>query len=161
LVDRGDLIRTRKGRISLPERLGLVAGTVSIGRRGKAVVIADDGDVPISLPHAGVRPAMHGDRVLVAVEPYRRRGLRTGSIQKIIERKTTILVGASKMPASTSGRCSFRRAGTPATSELSRKAASKRDPAKSLRAPSSNTDSVEGARGPRRARARPLRHAAR
>ena len=94
LVDRGDLVRNRKGRISVPERLGLVTGTVSIGRRGKAVVIADDGDVPISLPQAGVRPAMHGDRVMVAVEPYRRRGLRTGSIQKIVERKTTILVGS-------------------------------------------------------------------
>jgi ribonuclease R len=94
LAERGEVVRARKGRIALAARLGLVTGTMNIGRRGKAVVIADDGDVPISLPRAGVRPAMHGDRVLVEVQPYRRRGLRSGTIAKIVERKTVSLVGS-------------------------------------------------------------------
>ena len=93
LAAAGELVRTRKGRVALADRLGWVTGTVRVGRRGRAVVIPDDPDVPIALPSAGLRPAMHGDRVVVAVEPYRQRGLRKGTLQRVLERRTTMLVG--------------------------------------------------------------------
>ena len=60
----------RKGRIALADRLGCVSGRVQAGRGGRAVVITDDGDPPIALSTGALRPAMHGDRVLVEVDPY-------------------------------------------------------------------------------------------
>jgi len=92
LVRDGLVVRTKKGRVALTERLGLVTGTVRVGRRGRALVIPDEPDAPISLGHA-VRPAMDGDRVLVDVDPYRRRGLYSGRIREILERRAEILIG--------------------------------------------------------------------
>jgi ribonuclease R len=93
LEARGDVIRTRKGRISLAERAGFVAGRVRGGARGKALVIAEDGGAPIELPRGGVRPAMHGDRVLVELSPRTHRGLRSGVVKKVLERAHRSLVG--------------------------------------------------------------------
>jgi len=36
---------------------------------------------------------MHGDRVLVEVAPYSRRGLRTGVVKRVLERAVTTLIG--------------------------------------------------------------------
>jgi ribonuclease R len=94
LESRGDVVRTRKGRISTPERLGLVAGRVRGGRNGKAMVITEDGGAPVALPRGGVRPAMNGDRVLVELSPRSHRGLRSGVVRKVLERRTRVLVGA-------------------------------------------------------------------
>ncbi len=94
LVERGAVVRTRKGRVALAERVGLVAGRVQVGRRGRAVVIPEDGGEAILLRRTGLRPAMHGDRVLVEVQPYRRGRLRSGTVVKVLERKTTTLVGS-------------------------------------------------------------------
>ena len=93
LEARGEIVRTGKGRIALAERMGLVAGRVRGGYSGKAIVIAEDGGPPISLPRGGVRPAMHGDRVLVEVAPYSRRGLRNGVVKRVLERAVKTLVG--------------------------------------------------------------------
>src|SRR5206468_7383106 len=49
----------------------------------------DDEDV--YLPASGVRPAMHGDRVLVHGEPGRRR--TEGRVTKVLARGTTRVVG--------------------------------------------------------------------
>lgn len=73
--------------------MGLVAGRVRGGYRGTALVIAEDGGPPISLARGGIRPAMHGDRVLVEVAPYSRRGLRTGVVKRVLERAVKTLVG--------------------------------------------------------------------
>ena len=80
LVAEGEILRARKGRIALASRLGRITGRLSVSRHGRAVVITDLPEAPISIPAARVRPAMHGDRVLVEATPYRRgsRGLRSG-----------------------------------------------------------------------------------
>lgn len=92
LVRAGTVLRTRKGRIALTDRIGVITGTVQVGRGGRAVVIPDEPDAPISIGR-GVRPAMHGDRVLVDVDPYRRRGLYSGKIREVLERRCETLVG--------------------------------------------------------------------
>jgi ribonuclease R len=93
LIAAGRVVRARKGRIGLAERMGLVTGTVRVGRRGRGVVIPDRPDVPIGLGRGAVRPAMHGDRVLVEVEPYTRRGLQRGTIKEILERRQSHIIG--------------------------------------------------------------------
>ena len=47
----------------------------------------------LALPRGSVRPAMHGDRVLVAAEPYTRGGLQRGSICEVLERAHTSIIG--------------------------------------------------------------------
>ncbi len=93
LIDEGLVMRGRQGRIGLTERMGLVTGTVRVGRRGRGVVIPDQPDVPIGLGKGSVRPAMHGDRVLVEVEPHKQRGLQRGTIKEILERGQTHIIG--------------------------------------------------------------------
>lgn len=93
LVAEGDVVRTRKGRVALPDRLGLITGRVSAGRRGRAVVVPEGGGAPISLSRGGVLPAMHRDRVLVEVAPYTRRGLQNGKVHSVLERGCKVLSG--------------------------------------------------------------------
>ena len=93
LEERGEIVRSGKGRIALAERLGCVVGRVQAGRSGRAVVVTDDGGPPVSLSASGLRPAMHSDRVLVELDPYTRRGLRSGRVRKVLERGQRMLVG--------------------------------------------------------------------
>jgi len=93
LVAAGLVVRGRQGRIGLSARMGWVTGTVRVGRRGRAVVIPDEPDIPIGLARGGVRPAMHGDRVRVEVEPKRRGELPRGTIKEVLERAQTHIVG--------------------------------------------------------------------
>lgn len=93
LVRRGSVVRGRKDRLALAERLGLVAGRVAVGRGGRAVVVPDQPDAPIRIRADRLRPAMHGDRVLVEVEPYRSGGLRVGRLREVLEHGQQVLVG--------------------------------------------------------------------
>jgi ribonuclease R len=93
LIQAGLVVRGRQGRIGLASRMGLVTGTVRVGRGGRGVVIPDEPDKPIGLPRGGVRPAMHGDRVLVEVEPHTSGGLQRGTIKEILERAQTRIIG--------------------------------------------------------------------
>jgi ribonuclease R len=86
LIASGDVVLTRNDKVSLPDRLGLVAGRVSAGRRGRAVVVPDQGGPPISLSRGELSSAMHRDRVLVEVAPYTRHGLRSGKVHSVLER---------------------------------------------------------------------------
>jgi len=99
LCRRGNVARTRKGRVALANRLGLESGRLQVGYSGRALVIPDEPDAPIAVARGAVRPAMHGDRVLVEVEPYTQRGLRTGTIREVLERRTRCIVGTIERPA--------------------------------------------------------------
>src|SRR6185295_10293282 len=75
----GRLVRSRGDRWALPARLDLVAGRLQGNPAGFAFVVPDDpGADDVYVPVAAVRPAMHGDRVLVRVERLRRRGRTEG-----------------------------------------------------------------------------------
>jgi ribonuclease R len=94
LEARGLLVRTKGDRFTLPSRLDLAAGRLSVNPAGFAFCIPDDAeDEDVYVPAAAVRPAMHGDRVLVRVERFRRRGRTEGRIVKVLERGTSRLVG--------------------------------------------------------------------
>jgi ribonuclease R len=91
---RGLLVRTRGERVTLPARLDLTAGRLHVNPAGFAFCVRDDPELEdVYVPAAGVRPAMHRDRVLVRVERFRRRGRAEGRVVKVLERGTTRLVG--------------------------------------------------------------------
>jgi len=90
----GRIVRTKGDRYTLPARLDLVAGRLSVHRDGFAFCAPDEPDAEdVYVPARGVRPAMHGDRVLVRVEPFQRRGRVEGSVVKVLERGTHRIVG--------------------------------------------------------------------
>jgi len=94
LEARGALVRTKGERLTLPERLDLVAGRLQGNPAGFAFCVPDDPEAEdVYVPASGVRPAMHGDRVLVRIERFRRRGRTEGRVTKVLERGTTRVVG--------------------------------------------------------------------
>jgi len=94
LEGRGLLVRTKGDRYTVPARLDLVAGRVHGNPAGFAFCVTDDPEEEdVYLPASGVRPAMHGDRVLVRVEGFRRRGRAEGRVVKVLERGTQRVIG--------------------------------------------------------------------
>ena len=90
----GRLVRTKGDRYTLPARLDLVAGRLAVHRDGFAFCVPDEQEeADVYVPVGGVRPAMHGDRVLVRVEPFQRRGRLEGRVVKVLERGTHRIVG--------------------------------------------------------------------
>lgn len=101
LVAEGIVVEPRVGRFVLAARQHLRGGELRVHPDGYAFVLAPPAPpgVPqeedLYVPGAALRPAMHGDRVLAAVE-RRRRGHdeRTrGRIVHVLERRTTRLLG--------------------------------------------------------------------
>jgi ribonuclease R len=94
LEARGTLVRTKGDRFTLPARLDLVAGRLHANPAGFAFCVTDGPqEEDVYLPASAVRPAMHGDRVLVRVERSRRRGRREGRVVKVLGRATRRVVG--------------------------------------------------------------------
>lgn len=90
----GVLVRGKGGGYAPARRGRTVTGTIALHRDGYGFVSpvgAGDGD-SLFVPARAVRPAMHGDRVLVAVE----RGLRgrpEGRVMRVLERAHATLLG--------------------------------------------------------------------
>ncbi len=93
LEARGEIVRSRSDRVSLPRTSGLVTGRVSLGRRGSGVVVPDEPGPPLKLAKGNARPALDGDLVLVAPAPFSRHGLREAKVRKVLERRRTHVVG--------------------------------------------------------------------
>jgi ribonuclease R len=90
----GRLVRTRGDRFTLPARLDLVAGRLAVNPAGFAFCAPDDPEEEdVYVAARAVRPAMHGDRVLVRVERFRRRGRPEGRVVKVLARGQTRIVG--------------------------------------------------------------------
>ncbi len=89
----GTIVRAVGDRYSTLARSGLVAGRLTVHPNGYAFCIPDDptgNDVYI--PAKAVRPALHGDRVLVKPERGK-RGRPEGRIVRVLERGRTSIVG--------------------------------------------------------------------
>jgi ribonuclease R len=94
LEQAGRLVRTKGDRLTVPARLDLVAGRLHANAAGFAFCIPDDRDAEhVYVPATGVRPAMHGDRVLVRVASGRRRGRVEGRVVKVLGRGSPRIVG--------------------------------------------------------------------
>jgi ribonuclease R len=90
----GKVVRSKGDRWTVPARLDLVAGRLHVNRAGFAFCVRDDGaGDDVYVPASGVRPAMHGDRVLVGVQRGRKRGRSEGRVAKVLERGTQRVVG--------------------------------------------------------------------
>ncbi|WP_018930937.1 ribonuclease R [Gracilibacillus lacisalsi] len=95
LEESGELIRTRKNRYGLPEKMNLIRGTIQMHAKGFAFLIPDDeGMEDVYINHADLASAMNGDKVFVRVDRRDDDGKRAeGVVVRIIERYTKEIIG--------------------------------------------------------------------
>ncbi|PLX85718.1 MAG: ribonuclease R [Desulfuromonas sp.] len=94
LAREGVLVSLKGGRFSLPRKVNLVTGPLSVHPEGYGFVSPGDtreGDVFI--PGRFLGEAMHGDRVVARVEPGRLKGKSEGRIIRVLERAHQTVVG--------------------------------------------------------------------
>lgn len=91
----GLLIRTRKNRYSLPEKMNLIRGKIDMNRKGFAFLIPDEEGVDDVYIHASdLNSAMHQDQVIVRIEKKSRRDNRAeGVVIRVLKRAMTQIVG--------------------------------------------------------------------
>jgi len=94
MVKEGVIIKTKKERYGVPEKMGLVVGTFQGSSRGFGFVIPDVGDGDVFIPANYINGAMHGDRVIASLHksvPGEKH--REGEIVQIIKRANMTIVG--------------------------------------------------------------------
>jgi ribonuclease R len=94
LETAGQIVRAAGDRYTTLTRSGLVAGRVTVHPNGYAFCCPDDPDADdLYIPANMVRPALHGDRVLVKPERASRRGRAQGRIVRVLSHERTSVVG--------------------------------------------------------------------
>lgn len=94
MVKDGSLVQLKGGRFALPGKVNLVVGTLTVHRDGYGFVTPRDTNAhDIFVPARHVRPAMHGDRVVVRMERALRTGRPEGRVIRVEERAHKTLVG--------------------------------------------------------------------
>ena len=96
LVTGGELVKIRGGRYGIPEKMNLVAGTLSCHPSGFGFVIPEgkkEKEDDVYINRRRLAGAMHGDTVVARVEGHRHGERREGSIIRILARAHSKLVG--------------------------------------------------------------------
>ncbi|MCM3397197.1 ribonuclease R [Oceanobacillus profundus] len=95
LEENGDLVRTRKNRFGLPDKMNLVKGKIQMHAKGFAFLIPEDEDAKDVYIHANdLGSAMNNDKVLVRLEKTGTEGNRPeGKVIRILERAVIQVVG--------------------------------------------------------------------
>jgi len=94
MEQEGLIIRTKKERYGVPERMGLIVGTFQGHERGFGFVIPDTGDEDVFIPANAINGAMHGDRVMARLTRLSTAVRKQeGEIIKVISRAHKTVVG--------------------------------------------------------------------
>ncbi|WBX78720.1 ribonuclease R [Virgibacillus salarius] len=95
LEEEGELVRTRKNRFGLPEKMNLIRGRIQMHAKGFAFLIPDDEKQDdVYVHHSDLASAMNNDKVLVRIEKRDKDGNRPeGTVIRILERATLQVVG--------------------------------------------------------------------
>ncbi|MBC7326141.1 MAG: ribonuclease R, partial [Moorella sp. (in: Bacteria)] len=94
LEQEGYIVRTRKDKYGLPEKMGLICGRLQASARGYAFVVPrekEQADVYISALNMG--GAMHGDLVLARILPGATGRRQEGEIIRVLQRVNRRVVG--------------------------------------------------------------------
>lgn len=90
----GLIIKTRKERYAVPERMGLIVGKFQGNPKGFGFVLPDFGDEDLYIPANAINGAMHGDRVIARLSRHSSKDRhQEGEIINIIKRVNKTIVG--------------------------------------------------------------------
>lgn len=92
---QGDIIRTKKKKVAVPERFGLVVGKLQITQKGFGFILSEHGKGDdVFVPASELKGAMNNDRVMAKITSGAGGGKRReGAIERIIERANQKIVG--------------------------------------------------------------------
>jgi ribonuclease R len=94
MAAEGSVVKLRGGRYGLPDEMNLIPGVLSGHPDGYGFVVTEDDSEDIYISRHKLNGAMHNDHVLVSIESrVHRFGRPEGRIVRILERRTTNLVG--------------------------------------------------------------------
>lgn len=95
MESEGLIIKTRKDRYGVPDRMNLVVGKLQGNEKGFGFVIADDETInDVFIPSESLNGAMNNDRVIARISKQREDGKHNqGEIIRIIERANEKVVG--------------------------------------------------------------------
>lgn len=94
LVDKGELVRTRRRTYGLPKEMNLVVGRLQVAAGGYGFVIPDAGGKDLFVPADALAGAWDTDRVMARPNPKRGEDDRlSGEIVRIVERGYRQVVG--------------------------------------------------------------------
>ena len=96
MLQEGSIVKIRKNRLGLPEKLNLVVGKLTLNKSGFGFVQAEDGKEEVYINKDDVGTAWNGDKVVVRIYGRRTGKSREGTIIKILERANQIVVGTFK-----------------------------------------------------------------
>ncbi|MEG0297913.1 MAG: ribonuclease R [Clostridium sp.] len=91
----GLIIKTKKDRFALPERMGLVTGKLQGHKKGFGFLIPEmEGEKDVFIPANAMNGAFNGDRILVQVtrEDFKSKK-REGEVVEVLERANTKIIG--------------------------------------------------------------------
>lgn len=91
----GYIVKTRRGRYGMPEKMNLVVGRLHGHQRGFGFIISDSpGIEDVFIPAEGMNGAMHNDRVIARISgKSSSERSREGEIIRILERANKTVVG--------------------------------------------------------------------
>lgn len=94
----GELLRSKKGKLYLPEQKNLLQAKLQGNRKGFAFALSEiEGTPDIFITEKNMNSALHGDKVLVRVLTPIGTGKKTeGEVYKILERANKTMVGTYK-----------------------------------------------------------------
>lgn len=101
LEQKGELVLTRKGKLGLPEQLGLLVGKITRHPRGFGFLVTEDPEAEdIFIGSAELKGAQHGDKVIVRVKKQAsddrvsgKHFRAEGEVIRILERAVKKIVG--------------------------------------------------------------------
>ncbi len=97
MEQKGDIVRSRANRYGLPEKMNFMRGRFIGHAKGFGFVVPEtEGMDDIFIPPTETNGAMNGDTVLVRVSEQSTGDRREGEITRIVERKTSTVVGTFK-----------------------------------------------------------------
>ncbi|MFP4697683.1 MAG: ribonuclease R [Eubacteriales bacterium] len=93
LITEGKIIKTKRGKYALPEKLNILSGIFEGNQKGFGFVIIEDQKDDIFIPADFTNGALHKDRVLVRIKNSSRGKRQEGEVVEILKRGTKEVIG--------------------------------------------------------------------
>ncbi len=92
LIESGDLVRLKRGRIGPASQLNVTVGIIQINRAGTGFLVREGVDRDVMIRSSGLLTALDGDKVMVRLTGHS-AGRQTGIVIKVLRRATRKIVG--------------------------------------------------------------------
>ena len=93
LTESGGIVLIKGKKYGLARKMNLVVGRLSVHPDGFGFVAPEEEGADVFIKNRNLNTAMHGDKVVVRVEHFRRGDKKEGRVIRILERASRQVVG--------------------------------------------------------------------